>query len=75
MIVDVLVEPFYEWIVDASQIKGVRPDIPGFTHVEDPLPCIERKLLTVNTGHSAIVYLGYARGRHDPRRPRRRRHP
>ncbi len=63
MSVDVLVEPFYEWIVDASQIKGVRPDISGVTYVEDPLPYVERKLLTVNTGHSAIAYLGYARGR------------
>jgi len=62
MSVDVLVEPFYEWVVDASQIKGVRPDIRGVTYVEDPLPYIERKLLTVNTGHSAIAYLGYARG-------------
>jgi mannitol-1-phosphate 5-dehydrogenase len=61
--VDVLVEPFYEWVVDASQIKGVRPDISGVTYVEDPLPYIERKLLTVNTDHSAIAYLGYARGR------------
>ena len=60
---NVLVEPFYEWIVDASQIKGVRPEISGVTYVEDPLPYIERKLLTVNTGHSAIAYLGYARGK------------
>jgi mannitol-1-phosphate 5-dehydrogenase len=63
MSVDVLVEPFYEWVVDASQIKGIRPDISGVTYVEDPLPYIERKLLTVNTGHSAIAYLGYARGK------------
>jgi mannitol-1-phosphate 5-dehydrogenase len=63
MSVDVLVEPFYEWVIDASQIKGVRPDIQGVTYVEDPLPYIERKLLTVNTGHSAIAYLGYTRGR------------
>ena len=63
MSVDVLVEPFYEWVVDASQIKGKRPDISGVTYVEDPLPYIERKLLTVNTGHSAIAYLGYARGK------------
>jgi mannitol-1-phosphate 5-dehydrogenase len=62
MSVDVLVEPFYEWVVDASQIKGKRPDISGITYVEDPLPYIERKLLTVNTGHSAIAYLGYVRG-------------
>ena len=63
MSVDVMVEPFYEWIVDASQVKGTRPDIAGVTYVEDPLPYIERKLLTVNTGHSAIAYLGYARGK------------
>ncbi len=62
MSVDVLVEPFYEWVVDVSQVKGDRPNISGVTYVEDPLPYIERKLLTVNTGHSAIAYLGYARG-------------
>jgi mannitol-1-phosphate 5-dehydrogenase len=61
--VDVLVEPFYEWVVDASQVKGDRPDISGVIYVEDPLPYIESKLLTVNTGHSAIAYLGYARGK------------
>ena len=57
-----LVEPFFEWIVDASQVKGERPDVPGITYVEDLGPYIERKLLTVNTGHSAAAYLGYARG-------------
>jgi mannitol-1-phosphate 5-dehydrogenase len=61
--VDVLVEPFFEWIVDASQIKGDRPDVPGITYVEDLGPYIERKLLTVNTGHSAAAYLGYAQGK------------
>jgi mannitol-1-phosphate 5-dehydrogenase len=63
MNIDVLVEPFYEWVVDSSQIKGKRPDISGVTYVEDPLPYIERKLLTVNAGHSAIAYLGYVRGK------------
>ena len=60
---DVLVEHFYEWVVDVSQVKGDRPNISGVKYVEDPLPHIERKLLTVNTGHSAIAYLGYARGK------------
>lgn len=61
--VDVLVEPFYEWIVDASQVKGERPDVAGITYVEALGPYIERKLLTVNTGHSATAYLGYASGK------------
>ena len=61
--IDVLVEPFFEWDVDASQVKGERPDVAGITYVEDLGPFIERKLLTVNTGHSATAYLGYARGK------------
>src|SRR5918992_1281805 len=60
--IDVLVEPFFEWIVDASQANGERPDVPGITYVEDLGPFIERKLLTVTRGHSAAAYLGYARG-------------
>src|SRR3712207_7710469 len=61
--IDVLVEPFFEWDVDASQIKGKRPDVPGITYVDALAPYIERKLLTLNTGHSATAYLGYARGK------------
>ncbi len=60
--IDVLVEPFFEWIVDASQVKGEPPDVSGITYVEDLGPYIDRKLLTVNTGHSAAAYLGYAQG-------------
>src|SRR5919107_3960553 len=60
--IDVLVEPYFEWIVDASQIKEERPNVSGIKYVEGLGPYIERKLLTVNTGHSAIAYLGYVHG-------------
>ncbi|MGB3634908.1 MAG: mannitol-1-phosphate 5-dehydrogenase [Rubrobacteraceae bacterium] len=59
---DVTVEPFYEWVVDESQVTGEKPDVDGITYVEDLSPYIERKLFTVNTGHSAVAYLGYAQG-------------
>ena len=61
--VDVLVEPFHEWIVDASQMAGDRPEVAGITYVEAIGPYIERKLLTVNTGHATTAYLGYAAGK------------
>lgn len=54
----VTVEPFYEWVVDASaMLKDYKP-IEGVQYVPDLLPFIERKLFTVNTGHCAAAYLG-----------------
>lgn len=58
----VTVEPFYEWVVDQSEIKGAIPEIEGVTFVEDLEPFIERKLFTVNTGHSIAAYFGYLAG-------------
>jgi len=61
-ILQVVVEPFYEWVVDASQmISGYTP-IEGVHYVENLEPYIERKLFTVNTGHCSAAYLGYLRG-------------
>ncbi|UED75332.1 mannitol-1-phosphate 5-dehydrogenase [Brevibacillus sp. DP1.3A] len=58
----VMVETFFEWVVDSSQMVGEVPTIEGVTYVEDLAPYIERKLFTVNTGHAVIAYLGYQLG-------------
>lgn len=53
---DVLVEPYHEWVVEA---KEELPQIEGMKIVPELAPFIERKLFTVNTGHAVIAYLGY----------------
>lgn len=58
----VKVEPFYEWVVDEAGIIGQNPPVKGITFVQDLQPYIERKLYTVNTGHSVVAYLGYLAG-------------
>ncbi|QGG55605.1 mannitol-1-phosphate 5-dehydrogenase [Paenibacillus sp. B01] len=58
----VTVEPFYEWVVDRSQLLPGAAEIPGVRYVDALAPYIERKLFTVNTGHCSAAYAGYAKG-------------
>ncbi|MDF9841610.1 MULTISPECIES: mannitol-1-phosphate 5-dehydrogenase [unclassified Paenibacillus] len=61
-ILKVVVEPFYEWVVDASQMLPGYTPVEGVHYVENLEPYIERKLFTVNTGHCSAAYLGFLRG-------------
>lgn len=59
---DVTVESFCEWVIESGPFAGDVPEIPGARFVENLAPFIERKLLTVNTGHASTAYLGKLRG-------------
>ncbi|KAF2098879.1 mannitol-1-phosphate 5-dehydrogenase [Rhizodiscina lignyota] len=62
---NVLIERFFEWCVDATPFKDVgTPSIKGVHFVDDLHPYIERKLFTVNTSHATAAY--YAHNRHIP---------
>ena len=60
--VDVVVEPYFEWAIEAGPFGADRPSIPGAHFVDDLAPYIERKLFTVNTGHAATAYFGARAG-------------
>lgn len=54
----VSVEPFSEWVIDATQSKNKELRLEGVEYVEDLEPYIERKLFSVNTGHATVAYTG-----------------
>lgn len=59
---DVVVESFSEWVIEATPFAGKLPPIPSAKFVQDLIPFIERKLFTVNTGHASLAYLGQRAG-------------
>ncbi|KKK35114.1 mannitol-1-phosphate 5-dehydrogenase [Salinicoccus sediminis] len=60
-ILDVKVEPFYEWGIEETEWKSNKR-LEGPVYVRELMPYIERKLFTVNTGHAAIAYYGRTLG-------------
>jgi mannitol-1-phosphate 5-dehydrogenase len=62
---DVVLEPFYEWVIERgpfARVGVVHPEIDGVTWVDDLQPFVERKLYTVNTAHATAAYHGFVRG-------------
>lgn len=59
---DVVLEPFFEWVIDRTPFGDEPPQIIGVHWVDDLAPFIERKLFTVNTGHATAAYHGFAKG-------------
>jgi mannitol-1-phosphate 5-dehydrogenase len=59
----VLVEPFFEWVINKSEMVNLDlPFINNATYVEDLKPYIERKLYIVNMGHATTAYIAFLAG-------------
>ncbi|WP_227396204.1 mannitol-1-phosphate 5-dehydrogenase [Jeotgalibacillus aurantiacus] len=56
------VERYFEWVIETKDLRGEHPALEGAIFVDDLVPFIERKLLTVNTGHASIAYNGLLMG-------------
>ena len=60
--VDVVVEPFFEWVVDERACITRVIDTGEVTYTDNLPAFIERKLFTLNTAHLATGVLGLERG-------------
>ncbi|WLR47302.1 mannitol-1-phosphate 5-dehydrogenase [Halobacillus litoralis] len=58
-----LVEPYYEWIINRSEMVNKElPPVENAVYVDTLKPHIERKLYMVNMGHATTAYMGYLKG-------------
>lgn len=60
---NVLVEPYHEWVIEEPKLVGNHTYIENAKYVADLQPFIERKLFTVNTGHAICAYFGSMYGK------------
>lgn len=60
--IDVAVERFSEWDIEAAGWKGELPEIDGASFVENLDAYNQRKLFTLNGGHAICAYLGCLKG-------------
>ncbi|UPT14364.1 mannitol-1-phosphate 5-dehydrogenase [Buchnera aphidicola] len=58
-ILSLIAEDFQEWIVDKKQFKGIIPKIINMKISDNLKSFIDRKILTLNTGHVITAYLGW----------------
>ena len=59
---DVAVEPYFEWCIDRTAIKGTLPELHAAHFVDNIDAYISRKLFTLNTAHCTTAYLGALKG-------------
>lgn len=59
---EVTVEPYFEWVIESSQLQEKLPTIQDVQFVDSLDAYIERKLFTVNTAHCSAAYFGYLKG-------------
>ncbi|MCL1944604.1 MAG: hypothetical protein FWF56_02195 [Firmicutes bacterium] len=52
------VEPYWEWVVQDSNIVGAKPELKGAIYVPELLPYIERKIFSIKTMGTALAYAG-----------------
>ena len=60
--IDIVVEKFFEWVIQEQALIGPHPEIPGVIFTDNILAYNERKLFTLNTGHSMAAFMGQAKG-------------